>query len=206
MKKCRKISLILLLGMLVLSFSACSGEWPESTTLYAKQNGTLSQILVDTDPDYTLSELKTYAEEEIADYNENTEEGEVKLRSSKERDGVIYMELSYGSSSDYATFNGMNCSLTTLEEAAAAGILPEESLIAQDGSEVDISNLLAENPTCHLLILAEHTLVETESGIIGASSLVTITGEQTALIGDGDADTSGYYPRKTDRAAYLLFE
>ena len=206
MKLCRKIPMCLLLIVVLLSLSACGEKRPEATTVCVEKGGKLKQILVDPEPEYSVNDLKEYAEESISAYLEATEEGEIRLESCEEQDGIVYMELSFGSSADYSAFNSMDCFCGTLEEASAAGEIPTDTLLAPDGSAVDFSALLAEHPDYHLLVLSEHTLVETNTDILCATVQATITGERTATIGDGDAGTSGYFPRKTDAPAWLIFE
>ncbi|MDO4616337.1 MAG: hypothetical protein Q4B03_02615 [Lachnospiraceae bacterium] len=206
MKLCRKICVCLLLITSLLSLSACGGERPEATTVYVDKKGNLKQILVDPAPDYSPGELQTYTEDRIAAYNKAHTDADVQLNSCTEEEGVIYAELSYGSFEDYTGFNSMDCFLGTLEEAQTAGMIPEEQLIAAGGEAVDIAALLAEHPEYHILSLSEHTLVQTETAILGSGGTVVITGETTAVFGDGDAGTSGYYPRKTEAAGWLIFE
>lgn len=206
MKLCRKIPMCLLLIVVLLSLSACGGKRPEATTVCVEKGGKLKQILVDPTPSYSVSDLQEYTEERITAYLEDNEEGEINLDSCTEEDGVVYMELSFGTSADYSAFNSMDCFCGTLEEAAAAGLTPAESLCAPDGTEMSFSSLLAEHPEYHMLILSENTLVETNSDIICSGGPIGVTGERTAMIGDGDAGTSGNYPRKTDASAFLIFE
>ncbi len=205
MKLCRKIPMYLLLIAVLLSLSACGGKRPEATTVYVDKDGKLKQTLVDPSPDYALEKLQAYTENRITSYLKGTEDGEVRLNSCKEEDGFVYMELSYGTAADYAAFNGMECFCGTLEEASAAGMVPAEPLQAPDGTGVDFAALLAEHPEYHLLVLAEHVQVQTDTAIVCASAPAAVTGDYTAVIGDGDAGTSGYYPRKT-ASAYLIFE
>ncbi len=205
MKLCRKIPMCLLLTVALLSLAACGSERPEATTVYVDKEGNLRQILVDSQPEYSVSDLEAYTEDSITAYLKANEGASIELESCEEADGVLYLELSYGSAEDYSGFNSMDCYLGTLEEASAAGMIGD-TLLDADGLEMDTAALLAEHPDCRLLVLSEHTRVQTETAILCGSSLVAITGENTAQIGDGDAGTSGYFPRKTDAAAYLVFE
>ncbi len=206
MRRCRKMALCLLTCAAALALSACGREMPEATTVYVDENGTLEQILVDASADYSADDLKQYARESIDACLKANEEADIELVSCRKEDGTVYLELSYGSSDDYTALNSMYCFLGTLEEAAAAGTAPEGTLLAADGSETDYASLLAEHPEYHMLILSENTLVQTDTAILCGTELVTITGESTAVIGDGDAGSSGYFPRKTDGTACLIFE
>lgn len=206
MKICRKIPMYLLLIVVLLSLTACGEKRPEATTVCVDKGGKLKQILVDPAPDYSIGDLQEYTEERITAYLKENEEGEVRLESCEQEDGVLYMELSFGTAADYTTFNGMDCFLGTLEEAAAAGVVPGDTLLAPDGTPMDFTALTAEHPEYRMLVLSENTLVETNKEIICSTVQAAITGKNTAVIGDGDAGTSGYYPRKTDTPAYLIFE
>lgn len=204
MKYCRKMWMCLLLLVVTVSLSACGGKRPEATTVLVEKGGKLKQILVDPAPDYSVTGLQEYTEERISAYLEDNKEGEIGLDSCEEEDGVLYLEISYGSSADYAAFNAMDCFCGTLEEAAAEGIVPSEVLVAPDGSAVDFSALLAEHPEYRMLVLSENVLIQTNQDILCASAPAAITGTRTAVIGDGDAGTSGYFPRKTEIPAYLI--
>lgn len=206
MKLCRKLPVCLLLIVVLLSLSACGEKRPEATTVCVDKGGKLKQILVDQAPDYSMADLQEYTEERITAYLKENKEGEVRLESCEEEEGVIYMELSFGTSADYTAFNSMDCFCGTLEEAAEAGIQPGDTLLTADGSTVDYAILLAENPEYHMLVLSENTLVQTNKDILCSTVQASITGKNTAKVGDGDAGTSGYYPRKMDVPAYLIFE
>lgn len=206
MKQCRKIPVYLLLLVVLLSLSACGEKRPEATTVCVVKGGKLKQILVDQAPDYTESELQEYTEDKIAAYLETEKKGDVKLDSCKEVDGVVYMELLFGSAADYSAMTGLPCFFGTLEEAVDAGTVPAGTLVAPDGTTVEFSALLAEHPDYHMLGLAENVLVQTNKEIFYSVAPATVTGERTAVIGDGNSDTSGYMPRMTDAPAYLIFE
>ncbi|MDO4489926.1 MAG: hypothetical protein Q4B85_02475 [Lachnospiraceae bacterium] len=206
MKLCRKISLYLLLTVVLLSLSACGGKRPEATTVCVEKGGKLKQVLVDPAPDYYVEDLQSYTEDRISTYLKDSEEGEVRLNSCRETEGTVYMELSFGSAADYSAFNRMDCFLGTLQEAADAGISPPDVLAAPDGTPADFGTLLAEHPEYRMLLLSEHTLVQTNTDILYSTPQAVITDGRAAIIGDGDAGTSGYYPRKTDLPGCLIFE
>lgn len=205
MKLCRKISMCLLLILSILSLSACGGKRPEATAVYVDKDGNLKQILVDASPEYSLEGLRDFTEDKIKTYLKENENGEIRMDSCEEKNGIVYLELSYGRAADYAEFNRMSCFLGTLNDAALAGIVPEGNLTAPDGSAVDFASLQEEHPEYYLLSLSENIIVQTDRRIQAVSSLVTVSSENTAVIGDGDAGTSGYYPRKTAASAYLIF-
>lgn len=206
MKKCRKIPVYLLLLVALLSLTACGDKRPEATTVCVVKGGKLKQILVDQAPDYSVAELQEYTEDRIAAYLKTEKKGDVKLDSCEEKDGVICMELLFNTAADYTAMTGMTCFYGTLEEAVEAGMAPQDTLVAPDGTTADFSALAAEKPEYHMLVLAENVLVQTQENILYATAPAVITGEKTATIGDGDADTSGFIPRKTDTPAFLIFK
>lgn len=206
MKLCRKISAGILLTCILLSMTGCGQKRPDATTVYVDKKGKLKQILVDAAPSYSIGDLQEFTEQKITTYLEETEESEVRLESCEEEEGTIYMELSYGSSADYTAFNHMDCFSGTLQEASDAGVLPSDMLLAPDGSSTDCSALLAEEEEYMVLILNENTLVQSEKKILYVSGMVALSGETTAIVGDGDAGTSGFFPRLTDTPAILIYK
>ncbi|SFA70475.1 hypothetical protein SAMN05216249_101121 [Acetitomaculum ruminis DSM 5522] len=108
--------------LMTLSLVACSPKNYDKSTLVIGEKGQLTEAVIEEFDEKQLSsdDLKTYIDEEIKAYNDNTGEERIKIESFKVEDNIAKVYLKYDSVKDYAAFNNVTLYAGTVKEALIA--------------------------------------------------------------------------------------
>ncbi|WP_455717016.1 hypothetical protein [Anaerosporobacter sp.] len=130
----KKITLVLLSTLLLVGMTGCgkdkisiSAEDVTTNTIVIKKDNTVqSSIIEDFNKDYyNKEELKTFINEEVAVYNKENGENQIKMHSLHVKDQKASVVFNYNDIEDYSSFNGTSAKLITTEQA-----LKEESILS----------------------------------------------------------------------------
>lgn len=161
MQKKTSCFFILLISVLCISFlSSCGSKEtkPEVTTFKLNEDGTVQQTIIgDLTDGTTVSGLKDYINELIADYTKGEDEAPaVVLESITEMGGdAADIVLSYASIDDYASFNNIDAFVGSIEEAYQKGYHFEKSFVTENKTNISGYMLPAEYPELSVLVLRE---------------------------------------------------
>ncbi len=120
MKKVCSLCLVILMISLI---SGCATKFPDTDTVYIQKNGTISEASVESfDKEYySQDELKSFIKDQIADYEDEHDSGNVKMTSFKVEDSTAKLMMKYDGYQSYADFNGTEFFAGTVIQAIAAG-------------------------------------------------------------------------------------
>lgn len=131
-------------------------------TLYISKDGSIVSGIVESfDKEYYVKEeLESFIEEEIEDYNSQSEKDRIKLSSlAIEEKGQARMVIRYASIEDYAAVNKNQASLLSFEEAYAQGLLPDTMKNMADGSSTSLESIKAEAQNKVAIITEEYDVI-----------------------------------------------
>ena len=176
------------------------------STLTLREDGTvMCEEVTDFDADYyDKSELKHFAQEEIAAYNEEYGSQAVKLKKLKVKDGSVYMRTEYADWTHYSRFNGVDMFLGTVAEAQEAGFDFSDSFVkVKDGAKGDSvsAEKILEDGSRQILVIRENITVALEKKIrylSDESTTVTDAEHVTISQADGNEDATSL--------TYIIYE
>lgn len=192
----RKKIAYLLAGACALLLCSCGfdGE-KEITTIQVEKDGSLTSTIVEAfDREYyDQDDLKEYTLDAVAAYN-TASGGDVSVSGVSQKDGVVEVEMKYGSAADYAGFNGKELFLGTVEQAYDEG--KDLDVLLQDVSDPGKTagkNEILQLGEKHLLILEEEVAVELPGKILYVSDGTEVLGAKSVIA----------HPR--EGACYILY-
>lgn len=193
----KRIIVLLLPVMLLLSLAGCGNETFEESTVSIDKNGkVLSYSVEDFDESkYSAEELEEFVSQQISDYKESNSDSSVKLNSLKVEDGVAVLSVSYADCEEYSDFSGEVLYNDSVVNAKADGYafdrtfytVSTDSSTADSGSTSDSSVSVVDS-------------VEDDEIISNASYKVVITSERT------DVKVNGVIKYVSDKYATLKSE
>lgn len=185
----KKLALTLALA-LVLCITGCKNdvkatEFDEST-LVIRKDGSVTEIMIDSfEQDYySQSDLESYIDEQVKDYNRNNpsssdEEGAVSIKKDKVvvEDKTARVELTYEGADDYEAFN-----LVELEVSTAADVTGDAMMLQfrdAEGNKVSYMDL-DDLEKYQAVTVHTTTQVSVDGKIAYVSDNVTMIDDSTA--------------------------
>lgn len=197
---------VLLIGAALLTQSGCFGiDQENKNTLELKENGTLTQVIVDdTEGDVTGEELEAFINESIA----QVPDGEsVSLNSCRVSGGKVNITLTYSSAAAYADFNNVTCFDGTVKEAYDAGYDFNRTFRVENGSEIPYFMLISETSDCRVLVLEEPLTVTLPGDAYIVSDGATFqTGGTVQVDANPDTTVPEEFQTTTITPAFLIYK
>jgi len=147
----KKFALTMIMCLSTVLFVGCNNKVQSlrmgdiaNETILVRSNGTIqSAANEDFEKDYyDEKELKAFMEENVEYYNSTHEKDAVKITKVKVDGNKAKAIFTYKDLETYCELNGMEAHLYTMEEADAAGILPDKLVNASDNSDVEKESVL----------------------------------------------------------------
>ncbi|MBQ8597512.1 MAG: hypothetical protein IJ409_06990 [Lachnospiraceae bacterium] len=194
----KKIGVLLITGMMILSACGSFGNDTEETRISINKDGSIKSYITESfDKDYYLQEeLQQMILSEAASYNRSTGQGSITVEKVEAEEGTARVEMTYAAAEDYSTFNDVLFFVGS----------PMEAQIAGYDLNVVLSNVKDTNDT-----IGEADILAME----GVMLLITDVPEQVELYGkavyaDDHATLSEnnkiLLSAESREAAYVLFE
>lgn len=134
MCRIRKVLAVMMLSLIVLAGCGQSEEQQGSSLTIAK-GGEISHHIVGSFDQmyYDVQELRTLADERVAEYCTEHGAESVVLKELEEKDGKVSIRMEYGSVEDYVSFNNRGLFAGTVTDAGNAGYeLDQVALVSMD--------------------------------------------------------------------------
>ncbi|MEG0963345.1 MAG: hypothetical protein RR139_11680 [Lachnospiraceae bacterium] len=196
MKKIISIGLvgIMLAGLLTACGTSLKAD---CDTVYVKKNGTVIGAAVEEfEKDYyDADELKTFIEDEVAQYQKEHEKKSVKIHEFSVKDKTAKLFIKFKGYKDYQDFNNVTLFTGTVPQALAAGYdFATEFRKVKDtklGDTVDNSKILSSDDK--VVVLSEKIDVKVDGTIkyvssanvkIKSKDLVSLQSQETAETGN----------------------
>ncbi len=139
-RKKMKQKRFLLLGMLLAAIiiivliivgivSLIKGRFHDTTTLVIDADGTVTMDEVDdfSESNYDKSDMNSYIEDLVKEYNDSGKGGKVKLKKTKVKDDKAYVRMQYSDYNAYQNFTNNELFVGTVGEAKAKGYSFEDT-------------------------------------------------------------------------------
>lgn len=142
---------------------------PSASSLYVKQDGTLTQAVVESFEKeyYSLDEFRSMTEKEVGAYEK------ISIERLEVKDGTMYLLLDYEDADTYSRYNEAYCFMGTVEEALAAGHSFNMTFRDTEYEEYTTAEATAKKSD-HVVILKEEGVVQLEKKVKYASNNVDI--------------------------------
>lgn len=158
---------ILMVGCNKDDKSLIDKEVSRSTILVLEDGITQSAIVEDFQKEYYKeSELKDFINQKIQEYTKKAGEDAVKLEELKVSKGVAKATFSYKSVKDYAIFNEEEVELLTTKEAEQNKYMPDNLVVAKDGTSIKQSEALSNTELKVLIIESPNYNVMVDGNIL----------------------------------------
>lgn len=183
------ILLIVIAAALFLS-GAFGGENAERDSIYILENEKIVSTNIEEfdENNYNKSELKSYMNDVIKDYNRENGSGSVKQRSFKIKNGVATSVLQYKDADVFEDFYGRELFVGTIGEAIGAGYSFDIPFASVKGSTVTecTSEKFIGDDTYKVAIIKANTkvMVEGEISFISTENIAEV-GRDYVLIKEG---------------------
>lgn len=142
-------------------------EVSRNTILVLEDGTTQSAIVEDFQKDYYKeNELKDFINQKIQEYTKVAGKDAVKLEALSVSKKVATATFSYKSVKDYAAFNDEEVELLTANEAAQNKYMPDNLVVAKDGSSIKQSEALSNTELKVLVIESPNYNVVVDGDIL----------------------------------------
>ena len=139
---------------------------------------------------YSITELESFINSEVNDYNAQNGVGRVSAISPELKEGKVVVTMDYASFDDYAAFNNRRLQKFSLNEAISQGMLGVAFKDAKDGNVTDVSTV--DKPEEYSLVITDEPgAINTPGKIAYVSDGVVVDGKTRAIISD-DMDGLAY--------------
>ena len=103
----KKIGVLLITGMMILSACGSFGNDTEETRISLNKDGSVKSYIIESfDQDYYLQdELQQMILSEAASYNRGTGQGSITVERVEAEEGTARVEMTYAEAGDYSAFN-----------------------------------------------------------------------------------------------------
>lgn len=173
-----------LAGTLGVGLAGCSlPNSNENTSITADETGMLTETVVEAveEDSFTEEDLKSYIEQEIADYSASGG-GKVSLTKCSVTNSTAETVMTYETCEDYANFNHVACFLGTIQAAEDAGYDMDQAFVDKRGEAADKEVISERAKEWKVFICEEPVQVKLPDKILYATDNVTITGRLTATV------------------------
>lgn len=196
----KKRALLFLILATICTCAGCFGKSYEADTdtIFVEKKGTIVETRIrDFGKDnYSEEELKSFVEQEVADYNSGQDGKPVSIAKFQVKDQRALLILKYNSVKNYQSLTGTDLFYGTLAEAQnAAYDFKQEFVRVENGQTKDAAQMgsVLERGDDKVVILTENVNLEVYGDILYVSAQnVQVTGKNTVTVqGLGDGQESG---------------
>lgn len=181
---------VILLSIMALGvglLAGCGNPDVATNTIIVEKNGKITEALVEdfSKEYYSEDELKTFVEEEIAEYESEHEKGDVKLSGLSIEADTARMTMTYADAAAYKEFHDVEFYAGTVVNAQTAGYQFDVNFYAvTEGALADTytgtSTVVAEEG--NVVIIQDAIEVQVPGTITYVSEGVTVNSSDTAAI------------------------
>lgn len=194
MKKLKAYIAVVIMLMLVTGCSLKSFD-ADANTVYVKADGSVSAAFIEdfSESYYDSSELESFINESVKEYNDGSEK--VKVEKFNVKDNAVKLITNYKTAIDYADFNKVDFFAGTIGDAKKSGYKFDQEFTNLEEKIAISSETIKSLTQCKVVIFEENVQLKTDSKILYISNNAELVNEKTGML---KSDAKGL--------AYLVYE